>query len=446
MRTLIIFISAIFILTSSKIFSQGWTQTGATPEGAGVTDMVVMDNGTLIVTTASYNWPSGQQGGIRRSTDEGNTWQNVLSAYNGRTLYLGTSGKLFASCWLFPENEGMFFSTNGGLNWQQTYFGSANDNVFSIAAKNGDSMVFIGTRNGVFRQYNNGTWLQINFGLPANSWVRDLSISPEGYILAATTNGVFRSTNQGNAWIPSGNGLPSGDTIISLSKFSAKGDVYCASSSGKAYKTNSGFAWTQMFSQRDEHISKIEISDEVLIDIFMIMIGNLIEAAIDDINYSFDEGQTWRGCYLIPNVSSPVSSFGFEVTSDKSVKTYAGQFLNAAGGAKIYKTLINVNVGVNQISSVVPNTFSLSQNYPNPFNPVTKIKFDISSDVKLEKSNVKLSIYDALGREVQVIVNQELSAGSYEAEWDASNQNSGIYFYKFVAGNFTETKSMILLK
>jgi len=130
-------------------FSQQWTQTGSTPQGAGITDMIVLYNGHIIATTASLNWPNGLPGGLRRSTDGGNTWQNINSVYNARTLWLGSTGKIFASYWPYPQNESMYYSTDNGSNWTQMYFGTANDNVFSIASKENDNTVLIGTRFGV---------------------------------------------------------------------------------------------------------------------------------------------------------------------------------------------------------------------------------------------------------------------------------------------------------
>jgi len=103
-------------------------------------------------------------------------------------------------------------------------------------------------------------------------------------------------------------------------------------------------------------------------------------------------------------------------------------------------------VGINFISGVIPESYSLQQNYPNPFNPVTKIKFDVPSDAKSQQSNVKMTVFDVMGREVMTIVNEKLSPGSYEADFDGSNFPSGIYFYKLEAGSFVETKRMVLLK
>jgi len=96
--------------------------------------------------------------------------------------------------------------------------------------------------------------------------------------------------------------------------------------------------------------------------------------------------------------------------------------------------------GLTNISNELPLNYSLS-NYPNPFNPSTNIIFDIPV-----QDNVKLSIYNLLGQEVKVLVNEKLNAGKYKLEFNASDFASGIYFYKLETENFTETKKMVLLK
>jgi len=101
-------------------------------------------------------------------------------------------------------------------------------------------------------------------------------------------------------------------------------------------------------------------------------------------------------------------------------------------------------IGVKQISSGIPQNFSLSQNCPNPFNPVTKIKFTIP--VTGHAMVVRLRIYDILGREINALINEKLSPGSYEVEWNASNFPSGIYFYRLETQGFSESKKMVLVK
>lgn len=98
-------------------------------------------------------------------------------------------------------------------------------------------------------------------------------------------------------------------------------------------------------------------------------------------------------------------------------------------------------VGINGNDPLLPEQFSLKQNYPNPFNPVTVINFSIPT-----ASYVKLSVYDALGREVALLANGNFNAGMHNIEFDASNLVSGIYFYSLQAGEFKDTKKMILIK
>jgi len=85
----------------------------------------------------------------------------------------------------------------------------------------------------------------------------------------------------------------------------------------------------------------------------------------------------------------------------------------------------------------------LYQNYPNPFNPVTKIKFDVPAS---SKSNIKITIFDILGKEVDVLVNENLEAGQYTVDWNSTNIASGIYFYEMKAGQFRDIKKMIVVK
>jgi hypothetical protein len=102
-------------------------------------------------------------------------------------------------------------------------------------------------------------------------------------------------------------------------------------------------------------------------------------------------------------------------------------------------------IGVNE-NNTLAEQFTLGQNYPNPFNPITKIKFSLPSNVKRETSNVKIIIYDILGKEIATLVNETLQPGTYEVTFDASNYSSGLFFYKLETSNYSETKKMLLIK
>jgi hypothetical protein len=91
--------------------------------------------------------------------------------------------------------------------------------------------------------------------------------------------------------------------------------------------------------------------------------------------------------------------------------------------------------------SEMPLNYELRQNYPNPFNPVTTIKYEVPSN-----GIIALRIFDILGREVATLVNEQKQLGKYDVQWNASNNSSGLYFYRIQAGKFVETKKMILLK
>jgi hypothetical protein len=98
-------------------------------------------------------------------------------------------------------------------------------------------------------------------------------------------------------------------------------------------------------------------------------------------------------------------------------------------------------IGIKNISSEIPSSYSLQQNYPNPFNNTSNLKFQI-----VNTGDVKLVVYDIMGREVQTLVNEQLSPGTYEVTFDASMLPSGIYFYRLTSGDFSETRKMILIK
>ncbi len=102
-----------------------------------------------------------------------------------------------------------------------------------------------------------------------------------------------------------------------------------------------------------------------------------------------------------------------------------------------------------KIVSIYRQNFALGQNFPNPFNPSTKIKYSIPS-VTLRQAQsdilITLKVFDILGNEIETLVNEEKSAGTYEITWYAENLPSGVYFYQLRAGNYINTKKMMLLK
>lgn len=108
---------------------------------------------------------------------------------------------------------------------------------------------------------------------------------------------------------------------------------------------------------------------------------------------------------------------------------------------KLSPNVIITSVDDDRSNNEIPDTYQLLQNYPNPFNPATTIAFTLPS-----VQDVKLTVHNILGEQIAVIVNEELSAGSYQYRYNASHLSSGVYFYRLQAGAFSETKKMLLLR
>ncbi|MBN8571374.1 MAG: T9SS type A sorting domain-containing protein, partial [Ignavibacteria bacterium] len=111
--------------------------------------------------------------------------------------------------------------------------------------------------------------------------------------------------------------------------------------------------------------------------------------------------------------------------------------------SSIVKAPLSSFIGIHQLSTELPDNFSLKQNYPNPFNPSTTINFSLKAS-----GIVSLKVYDMRGTEIAELVNQKMNAGTFSFTFDASNYNlsSGVYFYKLQANEFEDVKRMVLVK
>lgn len=171
----------------------------------------------------------------------------------------------------------------------------------------------------------------------------------------------------------------------------------------------------------------------------------------------------------ISEVSAPLNVVKSGNTANQSgaILTFSGTGNPIGTGSNVYAKRINPDGSLGVITSLQEendlqlNTYTLYQNYPNPFNPSTKIRFVIPNEVgnvrdfssqapRNDNTLVTLKVYDVLGNEVATLLNEEKAAGSYEVSFSASSATgglaSGIYFYRLQAGNFIETKKMILIK
>jgi subtilisin-like proprotein convertase family protein len=163
----------------------------------------------------------------------------------------------------------------------------------------------------------------------------------------------------------------------------------------------------------------------------------------------FVDGQTAvsNAAFLPPysNLAGPevaMGSMGSSATNGLWILEITDDLGGDSGTLRGWGIRLNGAVtGIQPVTNNLPNKFNLAQNYPNPFNPITNIRFDIPKDV-----NVKLVIYDILGKEVKSLVNEFTKAGEYKVQFDATNIASGTYFYRLEAGDFVDVKKLVVIK
>jgi len=146
--------------------------------------------------------------------------------------------------------------------------------------------------------------------------------------------------------------------------------------------------------------------------------------------YSVNSGLNWTNAAAY--TSNRLNKIKFFDQYTGFALGYNGTVLKTTDGGLTF-----VHIGSNES----PSEFHIEQNYPNPFNPVTKIDFSIPVN-----ENVKIEIFDAAGKLIEILTDKEFNAGFHSIEWVGSNFSSGIYFYRISSKQFTETKKMILLK
>jgi hypothetical protein len=384
----------------------------------GNAQWVQMNNGMDTVTAVSFassgnNIFAGTYYGIYVTTNAGSNWTKTSFINDAVFSMLVNGNKIFAGTW----HNGIYLSTNNGMNWYPTTMNVAS--VFCLA--NIGNNIFAGTElSGAYISTDNGThWVQTP--------LRDTSINCfaiSGNKIAAGTNskGVYISSNNGANWTQT---ALNNKYILSLAY--SGNNIYAGTVQNGIYvSTNDGVNWTQ----------SLIISNPIYA---LTMSGSNIIAGIYQYSYSGIGGvhiSTNNGTSWIPK------NQGFNLPI---IQVYAMTVVNNYIFTGLYKSTwrrtISEIMEINNISTEAPSKYSLGQNYPNPFNPMCNVQFSMYN-----AGQVKLVVYNVMGREVQTLVNEKLNAGTYEVKFDGSMLNSGVYFYRLVTKDFSETKRMLLIK
>ena len=352
---------------------------------------------------------AGSDSGVYFSTNNGTSW--TKTALNNKIVYsLAAVGNvLYAG----TGSSGVLSSPNNGANWTQTSMNT--QTVYSLLV-NGNIIFAGASGNGVYYTTTSGTsWVLTNLG---SHTVLSLAASGTNIYAGTSLAGIYRSTNNGVNWAQTSMSSSSFKSLAISSSYYYAG-AYSLSGSNGIYRSTDGGSWTLV------GLNSINV-------LALIASGNYIFAGTDNGIYeSTNYGTNWiiknQGITTVPHMEALLIPNNY---------VFAG-----SNGASVWRRPLEDFIGIKNISTEIPSEYSLSQNYPNPFNPTTNIRFEIP-----KSGNVNLVVIDALGREIETLVNEKQSAGIYEATFDASAYPSGVYFYKLTTDGFNETKRMILIK
>ena len=390
---------------------------------SAATDSMLSTGG--LQDNASAIW-DGQLAWIRVLGGDGN-W-TAINHRNADTLY-GSSQYL-----------NILRSTDGGNDYNNiappNSGGTGFISPYMVAFNNPQVMYAMNTR--AYKSTNAGTtWFSPNGGTQFDGNPSlGLSVSPLNDDLVYVTTSpvssnakVFRSTNGGNTWVNVTGTLPNRYLVDIAADPMDEGSVLV---------TASGFGTPHIYKSTDYGDTWIDI-DNQLPDV------PTSAVTIDPLNNKIIYLGNDIGVYVTTNGGTNWSEFkdgmpDAAIVMDLSVSKLNRKLRAATHGNGVYQIdMLPVTVGVDPISSEL--SYKLNQNYPNPFNPVTNISYSIP-----KASDVELVVYDILGKEVTRLVSEYKSPGNYEVTWNGANFSSGVYFYRIKAGDFTQVRKMTLIR
>jgi len=359
-------------------------------------------------------------GGISLSTDNGTTWAavgNFPGSFVSSFAVIGTN--LFAGTWGL---NGVYRYTDSSTGWTVASAGLTNRLISSLAVINtnllaGTEGPYMGDPGGVFSS-----------GDSADSWTR-LSTWPDVSCFCLRGTDIYAGTD-GDGVCSSSSGLNwtrmnSGLTYTIIDCLAASGTNLFAGTQGGGVFRWDGARWTASntgFPFYKPTVYSLAAS------------GTNVFAGTDSGVYvSTNSGASWTA----ENASLPNTPVISVSVSGPNLIVGVGRIGDQTG---VWRRPISEMTGVRR-SEILPTSFAIAQNYPNPFNPSTTIRFELPRGLA-----VRLSVFDLLGREVSVLVNEKREAGVHEVNFDAAHLSSGVYIYRLQAGNFVQSKKLVLVK
>lgn len=371
--------------------------------------------------TIKYN-SSGVQQWLQRYNGTAN-WDDAAYA-----IVLDEAGNVFVTGFSKGSNSGsdiatVKYSNSGVQQWIHRYAGPATAGVdigYDLALDNSGNTYVTGYSDGV-------TGLEDFI---------TIKINPTGSeVWAKRYNGPGNNTDIANSISvdPAGNIYVTG---------SSKGSNLLGDFATVKYNSAGDQVWLQRYNGTMDHIDEAK---SIIVDstggvyVTGVSRNNSTGNDITTIKYNYDGIQQWIA--IFNGTATSNDDFGESIALDHMGNVYVTGYFSYSSSYDYITLKYSQPIGINQLSNEIPSAFRLDQNYPNPFNPVTNIRFAVA-----KTGLVTLKVYDISGREVALLVNEELSAGIFNFDFNASYLASGIYFYKLINKNYTDTKKMVLVK
>jgi Secretion system C-terminal sorting domain len=471
-------LSAFLILNSCNLFAQWLPEYRLTNSAGFSVNTAITSNENYIHIVWQETRDGNQEIYYKRSTDDGLSWETDIRLTNTLGISsvpsISISGTFVYVVWsdFLNGNSEIYFkrSSDNGVTWggdtQLTNNASVSTNPNISASGQFIQLIWRDVSNGFFEIFHKhssdwgATWstdsqLTIHTsGVPGS-----FSISTTGLNVHIAwsdsrdgNNEIYykRSTDNGETWetdkrltnnasvseVPSITSLGTGVHIAWLDLRDGNSEIYYNRS------TDGGTTWgADIRLTEGPFVSQnpaIFSSGTILHLVWQYGISNL------EILYkrSMDNGLSWVDSTQLSNSFSTARDAAISAYDVSTHVVWTDTRHGSTNHEIYYKQNPTGNIsGIENISLDFPEGFMLDQNYPNPFNPSTSIKYQVSSNTQ-----VSLKVYDVLGNEVAILVNEEKPAGSYEVDFNAVGLSSGIYFYKLQSASFVETKKMTLLK
>lgn len=417
-------ISFLIFISYSMVFPQWVLQNSNT--AVQLQSVFFLDANTGFA--AGKGSPPVLRGEILRTSDGGITWQTVFADTSIRPncIKFINSQTGFAIGGFFASQFRLFKTSNNGINWYPLCYIEGYYGKYSVDFVNDQTGYACGIWGTISKTTNGGVnWqLQYQLAYQGNCFLSVDFVNETTGWCAGDSGRIVKTTNGGTNWFTQLSTVSNNLRGIYMLNVNTG---YIAAEGALILKTvNSGQNWMRQYLPTAQHFTSVYFTDAVT---------GYVCGGRGEIYKTTDEGNIWFLSYT--DITDSLKSIYF-------VNAYTGY---AAGdNGRIIKTTTGGVLGIKPISGIVPESYMLYQNYPNPFNPNTKIKFDIPSAGQRHAFDVRIIIYDILGREIATLVNETLQPGTYEVEWDGSNYTSGIYFYKLISDDYIQSRRMVLLK